>query len=198
MMFMSRMSVRNKIFLALVFVILILLGLLYYFYVGSQEIKSIDSFEKCAKKYAVAESYPRQCWTPDGKHFVESISEYGNITWRNDGISLARVKGTGEYACFGCNERLCVDPLLDAIEFVDETENLRCTGDFEVVKNELPEYCPDAWYDNQQPCVCLENDCSNCEGEKEYFIVDGQRRELSEFDVPWIQENCEVRKQAVY
>lgn len=31
---------------------------------------SIDTFEECAKYYPVMESYPEQCSTPDGGHFV--------------------------------------------------------------------------------------------------------------------------------
>ncbi|HXV27118.1 MAG TPA: hypothetical protein VD862_03815 [Candidatus Paceibacterota bacterium] len=39
----------------------------------------ISSFEDCAGRYPVGESYPRQCWTPDGRRFVEDI--------RGDGIA---------------------------------------------------------------------------------------------------------------
>ena len=35
----------------------------------------IDSFEECAARYPVLESYPRQCNTPDGRHFVEEIDQ---------------------------------------------------------------------------------------------------------------------------
>jgi len=42
-------------------------------------ISSIDSFEDCvAAGNPVMESYPRQCKTSDGKHFVESISTQGD------------------------------------------------------------------------------------------------------------------------
>lgn len=47
--------------------------------------------------------------------------------------------------------------------------------------------CPDDWFDNQMPPVQ--------EGEnRQYFIIDGERRELSEFDVEWIKKNCKVNK----
>jgi len=36
----------------------------------------ISNFEECASAgFAVGESYPRQCWTPDGRHFVEDIAD---------------------------------------------------------------------------------------------------------------------------
>ena len=36
----------------------------------------ISNFEECAAAgYPVGESYPRQCWTPGGKHFIEDISD---------------------------------------------------------------------------------------------------------------------------
>ena len=40
-----------------------------------QKSKQINSFEDCAKYYPVMESYPEQCNTPDGKHFVQELSE---------------------------------------------------------------------------------------------------------------------------
>jgi len=42
-------------------------------------ISSIDSFEDCvAAGNPVMESYPRQCRTSDGEHFVESIPTQGD------------------------------------------------------------------------------------------------------------------------
>jgi len=40
---------------------------------NSAPIARINNFEECAAKYPVMESYPRQCATPDGKHFTEYI-----------------------------------------------------------------------------------------------------------------------------
>lgn len=40
-----------------------------------QQAPSITTFEECAKAYPVGESYPRQCWTPEGGHFVETVGE---------------------------------------------------------------------------------------------------------------------------
>jgi len=39
------------------------------------ETSPTDNFEECAAAgNPVMESYPRQCRTPDGKHFVEEIN----------------------------------------------------------------------------------------------------------------------------
>ena len=51
--------------------------------------------------------------------------------------------------------------------------------------------CPDAWVDNQQPG----DDANNL---RQYFIVDGVRHELDEFDLEWVQENCNLEKQVVW
>lgn len=40
-----------------------------------QKMKTINSFEDCAKHYPVMESYPEQCKTPDGKHFTRELTE---------------------------------------------------------------------------------------------------------------------------
>lgn len=47
----------------------------FVFYQNQQKLKSINSFEDCAKYYPVAESYPAQCNTKDGRHFVQELSE---------------------------------------------------------------------------------------------------------------------------
>ncbi|MDO8668970.1 MAG: hypothetical protein Q7K65_01615 [Candidatus Buchananbacteria bacterium] len=52
--------------------------------------------------------------------------------------------------------------------------------------------CPDEWIDNQMPSTDLKK------SETQYFIFNGKRRELNEFDVEWIQKNCSLKKQVVY
>jgi len=57
--------------------------------------------------------------------------------------------------------------------------------------------CPDSWILNKMPI-------SPPPGEeyrvlsREYFIVNGERRELIEFDVDWIEDNCGLEKAIVY
>ncbi|MFH1802318.1 MAG: hypothetical protein ABH864_02590 [archaeon] len=58
--------------------------------------------------------------------------------------------------------------------------------------------CPDEWYDNQMPCSCEGDDCSGCNDvPSQYFIVNGERMELSEFDIDWIDENCDLEPMVV-
>ena len=47
--------------------------------------------------------------------------------------------------------------------------------------------CPDAWVEDQMPG-------SN---KNQYLSVDGKRREVSEFNIKWIQNNCKVNKPSV-
>jgi hypothetical protein len=45
------------------------------FIMGCTQLAEIDSFEKCADAgNPVAESYPRQCRTPDGRTFTEGMT----------------------------------------------------------------------------------------------------------------------------
>jgi len=62
------------------------------------------------------------------------------------------------------------------------------------------ESCPDEWIRNEMPCVCLDGkeNCESCQNNREYFIVDGERRELNEYNVTWVEENCELEKTIVY
>ncbi len=65
--------------------ILIFLSIGAYYFQNRNTAEQITSFAQCeAAGYPVGESYPRQCWTPDGKHFVEDIAPitgefYGTI-----------------------------------------------------------------------------------------------------------------------
>ncbi|MFA6170848.1 MAG: hypothetical protein WCW77_04825 [Patescibacteria group bacterium] len=52
--------------------------------------------------------------------------------------------------------------------------------------------CPDEWIDNQMPSVGARKT------ETQYFILDGKRREVNEFDAEWVQKNCNVNKQTVH
>ena len=57
---------------------LIIAGTSAYFALRQENAPSqtIINFEQCADAgYPIGESYPRQCWTPDGKHFVEEIKK---------------------------------------------------------------------------------------------------------------------------
>ena len=59
--------------------------------------------------------------------------------------------------------------------------------------------CPDEWIRNEMPCICADDDpeCEGCK-DREYFITNGERGELEDFDVSWIEKNCELEKQIVY
>lgn len=50
------------------------LGFAVFSYIQkSNRIEAVTNFEECAKVYPVMESYPAQCRTPDGRHFVQTI-----------------------------------------------------------------------------------------------------------------------------
>lgn len=55
--------------------ILAIVGAGSFFFFNKQQSSVINSFDDCAKKYPVIESYPAQCNTPDGRHFVQQLSE---------------------------------------------------------------------------------------------------------------------------
>ena len=63
---------------------------------------------------------------------------------------------------------------------------------FDQEKNEKLKQCPQEWIVNKMPGVY------DSGGRREYFIFNGQRRELTEFDLDWIKANCQVKKQEVW
>lgn len=65
----------KKILLILfVFLILALIVVVYFYGSEKRAVLEIQNFEECAQNgFPVAESYPRQCRTPDGRMFTEEI-----------------------------------------------------------------------------------------------------------------------------
>ncbi len=57
-------------------------------------------------------------------------------------------------------------------------------------KSNLIQACPEEWIQNNMPGL-------ESKDVKEYFIYEGQRRELKEFDLEWIKKNCNVKPQIV-
>lgn len=55
----------------------------------------------------------------------------------------------------------------------------------------LLQVCPDEWYQNDMPIV------SGTPESRQYYVLDGQRRELAEFDSEWVKTNCKINKQIV-
>jgi hypothetical protein len=53
--------------------------------------------------------------------------------------------------------------------------------------------CPEEWIINRMPST----DDTTGNG-VQYFIYQGKRRELSEFDFEWVQKNCNLTPQVVY
>ncbi len=46
-----------------------------YILYQQQKLKSITDYESCSKHYPVLLSYPGQCNTPDGRHFIQQLSD---------------------------------------------------------------------------------------------------------------------------
>ncbi len=55
--------------------------------------------------------------------------------------------------------------------------------------NELIQKCPEEWIQNRMP-----GPGTNFE---EYYIVEGKRRELKEFDIEWVKKNCNIKPTVV-
>jgi len=69
----------SKKFIGIITIIIIFIGVGVYFALnreGSLPLQKITNFEECVRAgYPVEKSYPRQCWTPNGKHFVEDTTK---------------------------------------------------------------------------------------------------------------------------
>jgi len=59
------------------------------------------------------------------------------------------------------------------------------------VPNKIKE-CPDAWYKSSTP-VIVDNPI-DAKYAGQYFMINDERRELRDYNIEWIEENCEVNK----
>ncbi|NIO22759.1 MAG: hypothetical protein GTN38_01885 [Candidatus Aenigmarchaeota archaeon] len=50
--------------------------------------------------------------------------------------------------------------------------------------------CPDEWYINKMPPEPIF-------GERQYFIINGKRAEISSFDIDWVKKNCNIEPKIV-
>lgn len=67
----SRLTFKIVMGIAVGAVVLIIVAVC----LGVANIAAIDTFEECAQKYPVMESYPEQCRTPDGRIFTAPMRQ---------------------------------------------------------------------------------------------------------------------------
>lgn len=65
----------------------------------------------------------------------------------------------------------------------------KCKQNTDSNTSNLLQTCPEEWIQNRMP-----GPGTNFE---EYFIIDGKRRELKEFDLEWIKKNCTIKPTVV-
>lgn len=67
---------QRKLLLAMwtILILAIVIGLIATVLARREASAPVMSFAQCAARYPVMESFPRQCNTPDGKHFVEGTA----------------------------------------------------------------------------------------------------------------------------
>lgn len=58
--------------------------------------------------------------------------------------------------------------------------------------NNLLKICPDERIENHMPTIGISNQPANS-----YYIINGMRREITEFDTNWVQNNCTIPTQVV-
>ena len=63
------------------------------------------------------------------------------------------------------------------------------------VETTLLQVCPEEWIDNQFPRLVDDEGNIVDDGPQlpsEYYILNGERREISEFDADWVENNCDI------
>ncbi len=68
-------GIGTVIILSLLLIVGVAVASAVFVFDQSNKASSVNSFEDCAGLYPVMESYPAQCNTPDGKHFVQELTQ---------------------------------------------------------------------------------------------------------------------------
>lgn len=71
-----------------IYAAIVTFAILMAYLVFSKVPVSVNSFDECAQHYPVMESYPAQCNTPDGKHFVQEVSVPQEVTITGEVVCL--------------------------------------------------------------------------------------------------------------
>lgn len=56
----------------------------------------------------------------------------------------------------------------------------------------LLQECPDEWIEDRMPTI------EGYKSDRQYFIFNGQRKEIKNYDLDWIKNNCSIQVQYVY
>lgn len=59
-------------------------------------------------------------------------------------------------------------------------------------KPSLAKACPDEWIEDRMPSA------SSDDSERQYLIFNGERKELKDYDLDWIKNNCSIQFQYVH
>jgi len=86
----------------------------------------------------------------------------------------------------------------EKVEVKDEGDKTMPTKEAEKEKVVGLQFCPDVWIDNQMPTTVEPGSEHEMVGRRDYYRADGVRREISEFDESWVNENCDLERQIVY
>jgi hypothetical protein len=57
-------------------------------------------------------------------------------------------------------------------------------------QHSLLQVCPEEWIQNKMPST-------DAQSANEYFIYEGKRREIKEFDMEWVKKYCTIKPQIV-
>ncbi len=101
--------------------VLFLAGAGYLLYKSTSDTKVVTTFDECAAAgYAVMESYPRQCRTPDGQYFVEQVATSTAPT--------GQAYTAPQCALAGCSNIICTekDKASDIVTTCEYREEYAC------------------------------------------------------------------------
>lgn len=149
-------------------------------YSNGYSSKEISNFEECVSAgFAVGESYPRQCWTDDGKHFVEDIGGDLNRNYHSRDVEecsrtqILCVEGMK----FFSDETGCGCELIKE----KEEEKVFCSNESRNVDACITLYDPVCGWNNPDKIKCIKfpcastysNSCNACKNSDVYYWTSG-------------------------
>ncbi len=53
--------------------------------------------------------------------------------------------------------------------------------------------CPDSWTQNDMPTIINPGDVQLTDEQRQSFIIDGEKKDITKYDIEWVKSQCPVK-----
>jgi hypothetical protein len=194
---------KSKLNTILLVIIIILLGIILV-YTFSNKLNNTENILVEKNNLLKNEDKNNPVKEEEKDIFPNGYTKILKINTEDESVYLlgAELRELGFYS--GVNGTLFNQAIYQAVKDFQKSVSLKETGiadsqtlnklSAEISKHRaslLIRRCPEKWVNNQMPCS---GDCAA----PQYYILDGKRWEIFQFDKLWLSKNCNLKMDTVY